>query len=40
MISEMLPEPTVLPPSRIENLVPASIAIGARSGERRVGKEC
>ena len=24
----MFPEPTVLPPSRIENLVPFSIAIG------------
>ena len=29
MISEIFPEPTVLPPSRIENLVPFSIAIGA-----------
>jgi lipid II:glycine glycyltransferase (peptidoglycan interpeptide bridge formation enzyme) len=28
-MSEIFPEPTVLPPSRIENLVPFSIAIGA-----------
>lgn len=28
IISEIFPEPTVLPPSRIENLVPFSIAIG------------
>ena len=30
-ISVMLPEPTVRPPSRMENLVPSSIAIGLSS---------